>query len=319
MPWNLSGWSPGRGRTPLTYNLRAGQFRGMGRPRFFPSTTIINNNIFGNMRSGCCNSYSNFYNSGCCGGQNTTPEWMQWTMIGGMGLSALGEILGIFWPGKKSADVAEEAPADKKPAEDPYAKDWTELQNLYKDKGTFAHIGDKYICLLTNGKQIEATTPSDLMGKLQLELAPVNRSNNVVASSATVTPQGNNTLSSAFNNITWTNFDVTKMDDGGDPTEISLDSSGDTTCSTDMGTNVNAPITITVIKGGVKYEFELIDDANKLVNGQPVYKCITKAGTTLQANQIQNYILKASGEFYQDANTLGYNIALGNTVPSSGS
>ena len=172
MAWNISGWSQGKARTPLTYNLRAGQFRGMGRARYIPSTTIINNNIFGNMRSGsCCDPYSSFYNTGCCGGEDSTPKWMQWMMGIGMGTSLLGNIFDMFGWGKSKETDGAGAPDDKKPAEDPNAKDWTEVQNLYKGKGTFAHIADEYICLLSNGTKLTASSPKDLMGMLDLELA----------------------------------------------------------------------------------------------------------------------------------------------------
>lgn len=85
--YGVNGWSGGV-RQSLTYNLKAGQMRGMGRVNVFPSnTTIINNNIFGNS----CGMYDN-----CCDGSDGMSGFTK-TLFGiGMGTSILGTILGFF-------------------------------------------------------------------------------------------------------------------------------------------------------------------------------------------------------------------------------
>ena len=63
--YDITGWSNGT-RMPLTYNLRAGQFRGLGKVSIFPGTrTVINNNFGG---------YD--YNMFDYGYQSKTPGWM---------------------------------------------------------------------------------------------------------------------------------------------------------------------------------------------------------------------------------------------------
>ena len=82
--YNITGWSGG-GRRPLTYNLKAGQFRGMGRVNVIPSqTTIINNNIIGGgtFATQC-------YDTG-------TPKWLNWMLPIGLGTSLIGGILNMF-------------------------------------------------------------------------------------------------------------------------------------------------------------------------------------------------------------------------------
>ena len=66
--YGITGWSGGA-RVTLTYNLKAGQMRGMGRCYIFPNNTYVNNNFYGaNYDYGCnCNS-------------NKTPGWMNWMM-----------------------------------------------------------------------------------------------------------------------------------------------------------------------------------------------------------------------------------------------
>ena len=82
--YSITGWSGG-GRRPLTYNLKAGQFRGMGRVNVIPSqTTIINNNIIG----------GGYQTNHCC--DNSTPKWMNWMMGIGIGSTLLGGILNMF-------------------------------------------------------------------------------------------------------------------------------------------------------------------------------------------------------------------------------
>lgn len=107
--YGVNGWSGGV-RQSLTYNLKAGQMRGMGRVNVFPSnTTVINNNIFGNS----CGMYDN-----CCDGSDGMSGFTK-TMLGiGMGTSILGTILGFFGIGG-GGGKSEGAGGTEKPKETP--------------------------------------------------------------------------------------------------------------------------------------------------------------------------------------------------------
>lgn len=96
--YGITGWSGGP-RQSLTHNLRAGQFRGMGRTNIFPSTTVVNNNFFGN-------GYG-IYDDCCCNNNNSTPSWMNWMMGIGLGTSLLGNILGMFGIGGGGGGVSD--------------------------------------------------------------------------------------------------------------------------------------------------------------------------------------------------------------------
>lgn len=163
--YGVNGWSGG-GRQSLTYNLRAGQMRGMGRVNLFPSnTTIINNNIFGNS----CGMYDN-----CCDGSDGMSGFTK-TMFGiGMGTSILGTILGFFGIGG-GGGKSEGAGGTEKPKETKEVKASNEKQDefaglkvLYPD-GKFAKIGDKYRCNIGD-QSFEADSIVDLDKQLKAAL-----------------------------------------------------------------------------------------------------------------------------------------------------
>ena len=122
--YGITGWSGGA-RVPLTYNLRAGQMRGMGRVNVFPNNTYVNNNFYG----------SN-YDYGCSCSSNSTPGWMNWMMGIGLGGSLLGGILGMF---VKKDDSAEGAGGDKKTTETP-----KELSKLEQAQNSIKGLGKEY-------------------------------------------------------------------------------------------------------------------------------------------------------------------------------
>lgn len=122
--YGITGWSGGA-RVPLTYNLRAGQMRGMGRVNVFPNNTYVNNNFYG----------SN-YDYGCNCNSNSTPGWMNWMMGIGLGGSLLGGILGMF---AKKDDSAEGAGGDKKTTETP-----KELSKLEQAQNSIKGLGKEY-------------------------------------------------------------------------------------------------------------------------------------------------------------------------------
>lgn len=122
--YGITGWSGGA-RVPLTYNLRAGQMRGMGRVNVFPNNTYVNNNFYG----------SN-YDYGCSCNSNSTPGWMNWMMGIGLGGSLLGGILGMF---AKKDDSAEGAGGEKKTTEAS-----KELSKLEQAQNSIKGLGKEY-------------------------------------------------------------------------------------------------------------------------------------------------------------------------------
>ena len=163
--YGVNGWSGGV-RQSLTYNLKAGQMRGMGRVNVFPSnTTIINNNIFGNS----CGMYDN-----CCDGSDGMSGFTK-TMLGiGMGTSILGTILGFFGigggGGKSEGAGGTETPKETKEVKASNEKqdEFAGLKVLYPD-GKFAKIGDKYRCNIGD-QSFEADSIVDLDKQLKAAL-----------------------------------------------------------------------------------------------------------------------------------------------------
>ncbi len=163
--YGITGWSGGP-RQSLTHNLRAGQFRGMGRTNIFPSTTVVNNNFFGN-------GYG-IYDDCCCNNNNSTPSWMNWMMGIGLGTSLLGNILCMFGIGGGGGGVSDteggggtETPKETKEVKASNEKqdEFAGLKVLYPD-GKFAKIGDKYRCNIDN-QSFEADSIVDLDKQLK--------------------------------------------------------------------------------------------------------------------------------------------------------
>lgn len=163
--YGVNGWSGGV-RQSLTYNLKAGQMRGMGRVNVFPSnTTVINNNIFGNS----CGMYDN-----CCDGSDGMSGFTK-TLFGiGMGTSILGTILGFFGigggGGKSEGAGGTETPKETKEVKASNEKqdEFAGLKVLYPD-GKFAKIGDKYRCNIGD-QSFEADSIVDLDKQLKAGL-----------------------------------------------------------------------------------------------------------------------------------------------------
>lgn len=127
--YSITGWSGG-GRRPLTYNLKAGQFRGMGRVNVYPSkTTIVNNNFIGG-------GYGMYNNYECC--NNSTPKWMNWMMGIGIGSTLLGGILSMFGIGGNNGSQQIEGAGGREPQTrqaDTPAQDPTQTKE-YKELNT---------------------------------------------------------------------------------------------------------------------------------------------------------------------------------------
>lgn len=167
--YNITGWSGG-GRRPLTYNLKAGQFRGMGRVNVIPSqTTIINNNIIGGgtFATQC-------YDTG-------TPKWLNWMMGIGLGSSLLGGILSMFGiggggggGGTASVEGAggKEEPQTKTQTQDPtQSKEYKALQAQHeKDLAEIAKLKEQAKAF--QEAQQAARTPQTQQPQAQQEEKP---------------------------------------------------------------------------------------------------------------------------------------------------
>ena len=92
--YDITGWSGG-GRRPISHNLRAGQFRGLGSVNVFgtPTRTVINNNFGGGYNYG-------YYDD--CG--SSTPKWVDWCMGGGMVMNFLGQMMQAIFPHRGGID-----------------------------------------------------------------------------------------------------------------------------------------------------------------------------------------------------------------------
>ena len=306
--YNITGWSAG-GRRPITNGLRAGQFRQMGVPRNVSSNIFINNNF------GCMGgAYNAGYFDGCCGnGDDGMSKLEKWMLGLGVGGSLLGCIFGAF--GKsKSEGAGDTGNAETKANTDEFAG----LKDLYKGKDyNFGKVDGKYCCTIGD-TELVGDSIGDLHNKIRDYNASKGSKTPEQQSTATTTTDsakkaGDGSQVHELAQFTWKGFDVTKLSDS-KTSPIVTNAKNDTTLSDAMGANVNAPKTIEVTKNGKTYKFELIDDKNKISSdGYPMYKC-TSNGKNLAQNEIQEYYLKPDGEFFQNADTAGFGVALGKKI-----
>lgn len=161
--YNITGWSGG-GRRPLTYNLKAGQFRGMGRVNVIPSqTTIINNNIIGGgtFATQC-------YDTG-------TPKWLNWMLPIGLGTSLIGGILNMFGIGGGGGTVegagGKEEPQTRTETKTPDPTQSQEYKDLNKklDKALDEIAELKKQSQAYQAQQQEDVTPKTVTPKVQQE------------------------------------------------------------------------------------------------------------------------------------------------------
>ena len=126
--YDITGWRSG-GRQSLTYNLKAGQMRGMGTGR------IVSNNVF-------INNYAPMpmhtaVDMHCCGGGGMSgfEKWM--LGIGGVG-SVLGAIFGALGIGGGGGAPAEGAGGvEEKPNDDKYQTLLDKIDEQQKAIGTW--------------------------------------------------------------------------------------------------------------------------------------------------------------------------------------
>lgn len=133
--YGITGWSGGP-RQSLTHNLKAGQFRGMGRTNIFPSTTVVNNNFFGN-------GYG-IYDDCCCNNNNSTPSWMNWMMGIGLGTSLLGNILGMFGIGGGGGGVSDTEGGGGSEKSTKTTKETKEVSKLDEAQKQIKDLGKQY-------------------------------------------------------------------------------------------------------------------------------------------------------------------------------
>lgn len=313
MPTNITGSYYG-GRRPLTYNLMPGQFRN-SRVSIFPSQTIINNNI----GFGGCYDYGNY---DCCGGSNKM-NWFDWTMMGGMLLTGLGNLFACFWGGGGSESPAEE----EKPLDLTTIKsDVKVYQNAYKNICTSAEVLSDGQILASISDKVETyenldkfkdalerasiETPTDAGAATRTDTSTVTDA----SASASVRDDG---LSSSWNGVSFKGENqlmITSLSDSIVSNKENIDFSGATIkYSEDMGKNVKVPRTITItIEGGIEYKFELCDNKLDNIDCNPKYKCVKQKGEDLNKDGYQHeYMLTSDGKFVQNTSTRGFGYALG--------
>lgn len=162
MPWSVTGWSGGS-RQPLTYRLRAGQFRGMGTVRGYSNNIFINNNYQG------FSGYNYGYNYGCnCDSGSSTPKWMNWMMGLGLGTSFFGNILSMFGFGGGGAVEGQGGSKTNTDAQAEADKNCKNIRTLYGDDFVKAvvFINGEYNARLNDGTILKATEPSELINKI---------------------------------------------------------------------------------------------------------------------------------------------------------
>ena len=132
MSYGITGWTPGGDRQSLTYSLKAGQKRGMGRANIVSNNIVINN--FGAMPRGI----DMYYNHSCCNNNNSLSKFEKWmlgigTVFGGVG-TILGAILGggsaegAGDSGQKAEDTVEEK-TEPKPDAKPQISEKQQKEN----------------------------------------------------------------------------------------------------------------------------------------------------------------------------------------------
>ncbi len=273
--YGITGWSGGS-RQSLTYNLKAGQFRGMGRVNVFPSkTTIINNNIIGG-------GYGVYTDHHCC--DNGTPKWMNWMMGIGMGTTLLGGILNMFGIGGGGGSV--EGAGGKEPETTP------NNNNQYKGimdqmKEMQAQI-DKLSDQLATGKP-PAATPAPVTTP---EQTPAPAAEEPETPDEPTTPQADYSNIANGKKMVCTDASGKTQDISGTLSNVQTDANG-----------VPQSFTLTDDKSGNKYNYEVRVGSD----GSLSYECVSKNGqTTIGA---PNYSLK-DGKLVNEQSQNGYGIGI---------
>ena len=157
MVYGITGWSGGA-RVPVNYNLRAGQFRTGGFGYWGGNRTIINN--FG------CNHF--MPPEPQCNHGFGVPKWMNIAFLGGMVMQGLGGIMSAIF-GNRGGGYGEGYGGYSDGYGGMSAKDYDSLaalQRLYSGKYNIEKVGDEFVAVDKNGKQVTGKTISDLRAKL---------------------------------------------------------------------------------------------------------------------------------------------------------
>lgn len=179
MVWTVTGWSGGS-RQPLTYRLRAGQFRGMGTVRGYSNNIFINNN------------YQGFagYDYGCnCNSGSSTPKWMNWMMGAGMFTSLFGNIMSMFGFGGGGAVEGQGGSKTNTDAQAEADRNCKSIKTLFgKDVEAVVFINDEYNARLKDGTILTAADSSDLIDKIKEHKAEPEETTTDNPTSTTDTP-----------------------------------------------------------------------------------------------------------------------------------
>lgn len=300
--YSITGWSGG-GRRPLTYNLKAGQFRGMGRVNVVPSqTTIINNNVVGG-------GYGVYTDTHCC--NNSTPKWMKWMMGLGIGSTLLGGILNMFGVGGNSNTAEANAAPMNQPTQEPETRTQQEPNKMDQARKTLDSLGmtkdngytvsvdeDGKITYHYNkdGINVEADNITDLIDQINKAKA-ASPSENVEEEvpSVDTTPEESDTK---------TKQDYSNIKNGA--MMVCSDASGKTSSIQGTLSNVQTDakgvpqsFILTDSTSGNQYQYEVRVGSD----GTLAYECVTKNGqATIGA---PTYTLK-DGQLINEQNQNGY-------------
>ena len=287
MPWSVTGWSRGP-RQPLSYNLRAGQFRGMGTVRGYGNNIFINNNYRG---------FSG-YDYGCtCNYADSTPKWLNWMMGGGMIMNFLGNILGLFAGGGGSVEgsggTETKAKTDAQAEAD---KNCTNIKTLFGDDvASVVFINSQYNARLKDGTILTASNPTSLIELIKSNLAakpekPETTEGKKEAKQGPETPAAKPNLfnSATMNKLNDTQavLDQFKSDTGSDAVKIDdvKNASGGITISllVDRGiTNGDKSVNITLNQSQLS---DLASVNDKTINLSPI------GNKSVSARNIDGYI-----------------------------
>ena len=246
MGWSITGWSGGA-RQPVSYRLRAGQFRGMGTVRGYSNNIFVNNNYYNSGFSG----YN--YGYGCnCNSNSGTPKWMNWMMGLGMGTSLLGNVLGLFNIGKNK-DVEGKGGAETKAKTDVQAESDNNCKNIKTlfgdDVKSVVYMNNKYTARLKDGTILTDTDPNKLIDQIQTKLPakPAEKKDAPVKKKPVVVADPKDNVGTTKPNL----FESTKMEEFEDTDavlkEFKKQTGADATSIDDVKNNGNG-ITISVVE-----------------------------------------------------------------------
>ncbi len=306
--WGITGYNPGCGRRQLNSRLFAGQFTNMRNVSVFG---------FGGPRV-VVNNYADtgFYNDGM-----SMPKWMQWTMLGGMGMSFLGNIFSAIFGGggggktegaggKETKGLTSEQKADL----DVYMK-LDKVKDKYK---SYSPLSDgSFILQHKDGTAEKVGSYDELKAKLE-ECLSASETPEPTTSTQPTSP------TTATNPTTPTNpTTATEPTTATDPTTATepttaTDPTKPTNPTTETGTGNNLEITIRSDKVGISYAIAQalgMSDADAKAKGSGTWQTVLNILNKYQAQQG----LSGTGAKYQQGsgkvtNYKNYAVRPGQTI-----